>query len=98
MTDFISREAAIKAAMKDTGFHRSHEFNAGCARAANNLKAIPTADVAPVRHGTWLPIVEANEDGSPYQTGVFCSECRHCDCVETNYCPNCGAKMGDADV
>ena len=59
----------------------------------NDIECFPSADVAPVRHGTWLPIVEANEDGSPYQAGVFCSECGHPECVETNYCCYCGAVM-----
>ena len=46
---------------------------------------IPVADVAPVRHGRWLH----RKNGVAY-----CSECE-VDTVEdeTNYCPNCGAKM-----
>ena len=46
---------------------------------------IPVADVAPVRHGKWLH----RKNGVAY-----CSECE-VDTVEdeTNYCPNCGAKM-----
>lgn len=89
MTDHISREAAIKAAMQDTGFHRTHEFNAGCARAANNLRAIPAADVAPVVHGRW---VYNPGDNIPY-----CSECMMPQDSECNYCPNCGAKMDGGD-
>ena len=48
-TDYISREAAIRAAMKDVSLKRTHEFNGGCARAANNIKAVPAVDVRPVR-------------------------------------------------
>ena len=53
-----------------------------CRRAIERILA---ADVAPVRHGKWLH----RKNGVAY-----CSECE-VDTVEdeTNYCPNCGAKM-----
>lgn len=94
MSDYIRREAAVRAIDVPNVYHGI------IAPLQEILCDIPAADVAPVRHGTWLPIVDANEDGSPYQAGVFCSECRHCDCVETNYCPECGAKMdgGEKDA
>ena len=93
MTAYISREAAIKAAMQDTGFKRSHECNAGCARAANNLKAIPATDVAPVVHAEWIVIAE--------YVDYVSARCGHCRVPQhfyynkplTNYCPNCGARM-----
>lgn len=51
------------------------------------IDSIPTADVAPVRHGRWI------EDG----TGIIvCSECgeEHCwDEYRATYCDICGAKM-----
>ena len=51
----------------------------------SDLRDMKTADVAPVRHGKWLH----RKNGVAY-----CSECE-VDTVEdeTNYCPNCGAKM-----
>ena len=58
------------------------------------IDEIPSADVAPVRHGHW-------------NTGYFhdrvCSRCLHPDNDLSNYahsyCPNCGAKMdGDNDA
>ena len=52
------------------------------------LMDIPSADVAPVRHGRWK------------EHQGYC-ECDQCECLVTScfkYCPNCGAKMdGDAD-
>ena len=56
----------------------------------------PAADVAPVRHGRWVPHVDYLE--------VKCSECGFCvkvDMVDQitkekglpNFCPHCGAKM-----
>ncbi len=51
------------------------------------LSAIPTADVAPVRHGRWIK--------KPGQrcSGRYCSECDCHEPCERNFCPNCGAKM-----
>ena len=48
---------------------------------------IPSADVAPVKHGEWL---KAN----PYNRFMDCSVCGFFqDHTEFNYCPNCGARM-----
>lgn len=59
------------------------------------IDEIPSADVAPVRHGRWV-----NEN--------FYTRCSVCENmaiydkygqeVESDYCPNCGARMdGDTD-
>ena len=53
----------------------------------------PTVDAVLVVHGKWLPIIEVNEYGEPYQSGVYCSECGETSIYEPNYCPNCGADM-----
>lgn len=59
------------------------------------IKAQPTADVAPVRHGRW----EEASDGD----GIVCPFCRTDFCTiiyDTeyfNYCPNCGAKMNESE-
>lgn len=47
---------------------------------------IQAADVAPVRHGRWVPC----DNG-----GYYCSYCDHrvAFLVHNRYCPNCGAKM-----
>ena len=59
----------------------------------NDVEDFPAADVRPVVRGRWEPVVDANEDGSPYQAGIHCSECGHFDVWEFNFCPNCGADM-----
>ena len=46
------------------------------------IKEMPTADVVEVKHGEWII-----QDGK-----VVCSECFEPN-LETNFCPNCGAKM-----
>lgn len=45
------------------------------------------------KRGEWMPIIEGNEFGEPYQSGIYCSECGETLGYEANYCPNCGAKM-----
>ena len=60
------------------------------------IDAVPTADVAPVRHGHWV-----DEYDCGYTT-PHCSECGEIaltkeetsyDYVYSSYCPNCGAKL-----
>lgn len=67
---------------------------------ADQIIAIPAADVEPVRHGRWI-VLESYRDGG---TAQRCSECRELmyfyRTTPRNHCPNCGAKMdgggGDA--
>ena len=56
---------------------------------------IQAADVAPVRHGRWIP---------SDQTGDCCYACSECGFERDaylldigNYCPNCGARMDKED-
>ena len=52
---------------------------------------IPTADVAPVKHGHWV------KENSDVLIHWHCSVCKNCYYLEepnANYCPNCGAKNG----
>ena len=83
MAEYIKREYAIDAVL-DVYYNTSDIDLSGGKFEAAILK-IPVADVAPVRHGKWLH----RKNGVAY-----CSECE-VDTVEdeTNYCPNCGAKM-----
>ena len=55
----------------------------------------PADDVAPVRHGRWIPAVHV---------GDCCYRCSECQFLRDaylldigNYCPNCGAKMDGGD-
>ncbi len=59
------------------------------------ILCVPTADVAPVRHGYWI-----NENFYTH-----CSACgkmaiydKYGQEVESDYCPNCGAKMDGGDL
>ena len=91
MAEYIEREAAIKELMNDApeqvGYSRED--------AADCIRYMPAADVAPVRHGRW----EEASDGD----GIVCPFCRTDFCTiiyDTeyfNYCPNCGAKMDEKE-
>ena len=48
---------------------------------------MPTADVATVRHGRWLFVDTDTEQF------FLCNRCKKKEYWESNYCPNCGAKM-----
>lgn len=96
MAEYIKREAAIKAIYDSdpNGIRRTLGFNVGQIEEA--LRAIPTADVAPVRHGRWA----LNKKYGDYE----CSECGQGDVkamdftnLKMRYCPNCGAKMYGAE-
>lgn len=94
MDEYIERETAIAAIMSEPPDAHYPQWY------ADKIKAIPAADVAPVRHGRWLPFSVG------FWTSVFeCSECHRrvtlsCDEVRTfemlerryPFC-NCGARM-----
>ena len=74
--EYIEREALVKRLKKE---------ECDCEWLWDILD-IPSADVAPVRHGCWI---ECN-----YGLTFECSECKYpTEYNLTDYCPNCGAKM-----
>ena len=101
MAEYIDREAAIKAIYDSdpNGIRRTLGFNVGQIEEA--LRAIPAADVAPVRHGKWELFDEC------YNAGVYCSVCHKAVFAEnalyknvplkSKFCPNCGARMDGAE-
>ena len=54
----------------------------------SDLRDMKTADVAPVRHGRWLPFHSTAAGDIQY-----CSACEIGCTWKPNYCPNCGAIM-----
>ena len=83
MPEYIEREAAIKALLNDAteqvGYSRED--------AADCIRYIDAADVAPVRHGRW----ERTADGA-----ALCTACkRKMDSSQYGYafCSLCGARM-----
>ena len=90
MDRYIKKEEAIRALLNDApeqvGYSRED--------AADCIRYMDAADVAPVRHGRWVL------DEKRYV--IYCSECSEPvsyypnikDVREENhYCPNCGCKM-----
>lgn len=96
MTEYIEREAAVMRLMQD-----------GCsAKNVQTIMTLPATDVAPVVHGRWLE--KKTWSLGRWVSWFECSECGDRDynaemyeampfCNVSNYCPNCGAKMGDAE-
>ena len=90
MADYIEREA-IRDALYDA--------DAITMSGVKILNQFPVADVAPVRHGTWISLTDCSN------AGVYCSVCHkkvykedYAICnrknkLRSDYCPNCGAKM-----
>lgn len=65
-----------------------------------DVRDMPAADVAPVRHGCWIGEGDGYADGELVYDVWNCSECDYCiddgtddpECLP-KYCPGCGAKM-----
>ena len=55
------------------------------------ITSAPTIEAEPVRRGGW------REKWFGYGYIIRCSECGRVSDKMTDYCPNCGAKMEDAD-
>ena len=93
MADYIDRE-------KIFSIWRSIPAPASVTSLAAAISQTPAADVAEVRHGRWM-----TTDAYPHH--LYCSVCyktyaKNAKWVNeldlpTNYCPNCGARMGEED-
>lgn len=61
----------------------------------NAIFCLPSADVAPVRHGRWKD--EFKEDAEAFVKHRYvCTVCGEWQTYgKTQYCPNCGAKMDE---
>ena len=57
---------------------------------------MPTADVAPVRHGRWIESPRLYYGAKQYECSLCYSDTfwnKHCITEKYPHCPNCGAKM-----
>lgn len=74
MADYISREAALAKCK------RHYDYTAWS--IADGIKAIPTADVEPVRHGEWEAVDWREYDENSCEVicypkdGIACTHCR----------------------
>jgi len=63
-----------------------------CEECEHPVDDVPSADVAPVRHGRWeLDVLDGTPGYRP--VCIVCSECHRINYGQTPYCPNCGTKM-----
>ena len=96
MAEYIDREAAIKMLRGIAIAKYPSSFALGIFAAANELKNLQSADVAPVRNWRWLTWEEQFPGEKPRRSnnlGVFCDKCHNHADNRTDFCPNCGAKM-----
>lgn len=83
MAEYIEREAAIRFLLNDS----PEQVNYSREDAADCIRYMDAADVAPVLHGRWV---------ASHDEFCQCSLCKYpvyAAWNTTNYCPNCGAKM-----
>ena len=90
MTEYIEKEAAIRALLNDSPEQVSYSRE----DAADCIRYMDAADVAPVRHGRWEIVV--GSDGKEY---MVCTGCRKQQDLTGvfSYCPNCGCRMDGGD-
>lgn len=86
MAEYINREAAIRALLNDAPEQVSYSRE----DAADCIRYMDAADVAPVRHGDWEIVLGSN--GKEYMVCTCCRVSQDLTGVFT-YCPNCGARM-----
>ena len=88
MTVYIKREYAVDAVL-DVYYDTPDIDLSGEKFESASLK-IQAADVAEVVHGRWI----WNEEGEiDWEQFYRCSNCGDKEYWESNFCPNCGAKM-----
>lgn len=95
MAEYISKEDLIKA-VEDADVdivadYGDYDCECGFSRdeLSQIINSIPIADVEPVRHGVWEPII----DGFGCLEGWIHPECGRTTREASQYCPTCGAKM-----
>ena len=92
MPEYIERETAIKALINDApeqvGYSREN--------AADCIRYMDAADVAPMRHGRWIETPRLYYGAKQYECSLCYSDTfwnKHCITEKYPHCPNCGAKM-----
>jgi hypothetical protein len=87
--EYIKREDTIKAVHEEWDECINYDGSGRqiASYTEDAIDDLPSADVAPVRHGRW-EVIDAEE---PRRYG--CSECKRLSWNMENYCGNCGARM-----
>ena len=85
MAEYIKREYAIDAVLNV--YYDTPDIDLSGEKFEAAIRKIQAADVAPVWHGRWLCVDTDTEQF------FLCNRCKKKEYWESNYCPNCGAKM-----
>lgn len=108
MKRYIDIEPFIRvlemSSAKIDGSQFANGYNDATITILRALRAIPTADVVEVRHGTWMSAYEYAlkvgctdehrlEELKADKRWKFCPFCEQQVKWDFNYCPRCGAKM-----
>lgn len=93
MAEYIEREAVLADELTHCLPYSAGKAAGRVVVFAEDIEAIPAADVAPVVHGRWEPIIEGVWNlPTPVLVGWRCSACGRTEPEKEPYC-NCGAKM-----
>ena len=87
--EFLSKKQVylrLREISEDYGRH-SVDKQSAALRCRDAIMEMPATDVAPVVHGKWQ-YVETDDEHF-----FLCSICNNKEYWESNYCPECGAKM-----
>lgn len=87
MAEYIDRKALLNSICNK---YCNCDYDGECpnCRLTEPIVAVPAADVAPVRHGKWMPFHA--EFAGDIQ---YCSVCEIGFADRTSFCPHCGAVM-----
>lgn len=91
MADEYINKTELLFEMATSLIPQSMDITRGYAIAKDLIRKAPVADVAPVKHGEWIPIVNyfhGKPDGRYY-----CSVCHRVETMKGIYCRLCGALM-----
>ena len=90
MKEYIEREALLKEEQEVYHWNGTNDIY-GNFISSEIVRTFPAADVAPVVHGEWIPIVN-HFHGKP-DGRYYCSECYRVETIKSIYCRLCGARM-----
>ena len=92
MDKYIKKEEAIRALLNDSPEQVSYSRE----DAADCIRYMDAADVAPVRHGRWIESPRLYYGAKQYECSLCYSDTfwnKHSITEKYPHCPNCGAKM-----
>ena len=85
MDEYISKKDILQMIESTAMWNRSFSV------LYEDIEDMKPADVSPVRHGRW--IYREFDDEYGWRQEYECSECGKYSYFDTDYCPNCGARM-----